>query len=96
MTKWRRGIPGDNKQYLASFKNRLGKRRTIKAFHARKNTIESQNEEESDDEYSEVDDCYYLVEGWYEVVENWPDFHSISVFEGEVTHYTSLPSPPED
>jgi len=96
MIEWIKGIPEDNRNYLASFVNRIGKRRTIKAFYARRFTIEGEGSEEANEEYHEDNDCYYLIEGWYEVIENWSDFSSIYVVEGDVSHYMIMPKPLED
>lgn len=86
--------PKTGDKVLASFVNKWGNRRTICAHYVPRFTVEAVTEQEYDDydEYHEESDTYYLCEGWYEKIENWPDFESVHVGEGEITHWMPVPS----
>lgn len=88
-------LPECGKKVLATYKNEYGKDRTICAMYAERHKIESTSNEDCDDEYSEELDNYFIKEGWYEVIENWPDYSSVVVHEGVVTHWMPLPDAPE-
>lgn len=77
---------------IATYKNRLGKRRLVMAMWAKKFTIPEDSEyDELDSDYSEEDDTYYVPEGWYELIDNWDNFSFIRISEGNVDYWTSLP-----
>lgn len=83
-------LPQIREMVLASLVNELGKRRVICAGYVPRFTIEAVTEEDND-EYHDESDTFYLCEGWYENIENWPDFESVHVGEGEVTHWMPVP-----
>ena len=45
-------------------------------------------------EYSEEDDDYFVNPGWYERIHNWDDYSAVGITD-EVTHWMTLPEPPE-
>jgi hypothetical protein len=92
-------LPEHGRKVLASFPNKLGKRRLIVAYHTERWKEEIhpwQDDEYETSEYCEAKDEYYLLEGWYECIENWPEYTSVVVCEGEITHWMPLPDPPEE
>ena len=87
--------PPANIPLLATYKNSLGKTRTIKAMWVPRFTHEGMNEfEDLDLDYSEDTDTYYWPEGWYECLDNWDDYSYILVYQGTPTDYQPLPTPP--
>jgi len=99
MSKWiatKNSLPESGKHVLTFYQNNLFENRTIKAFYAKRFSIESNNDLDANDEYDEETDNYYLIEGWYEVIENWPEYSSIFVSEHEVTYWQLLQDPPEN
>lgn len=101
MTGWIRvseHLPDTGKKVIASFTNSHGKRRTICAHYIARWTTPSDNfsDHELNHEYHEEKDEYFLCEGWYENIENWGDFSSVSVSEGDISHWMPLPPCPDD
>ena len=93
MSNWIAGKPKDSINYLATYINKSGEHIIIKAFYAHKFSVLNNNDYDAYDEYAEDYECYYLIEGWYEVIDNWPEYSSVYVINGEVTHYQPLPKP---
>jgi len=86
------------KSCLAFYRNRLGKRRLVKAFYAKKFEMEADiywDDGYEGCDYDEESDTYYVAEGWYEEIDNWDDLSFISITEGTVTHWMPLPVMPE-
>ena len=88
-------LPGNGVDVIAYYKNVHGYSVQIIGHYMRRWTEES-NCDECNDEYSEELDGYFLIEGWYERVNNWDDYDSITVHEGDVTHWMPLPMPPNE
>jgi len=88
-------MPEHGRKVLATYTNSYGKRRFIVGCHFERWTEEAGHEDECASEYCEKRDEYFALEGWYEQQDNWDDYASISVHEGEVTHWMPLPEPPE-
>ena len=86
-------MPEHGKPVLATYKNSHGKNRRVIAFYLGR-WEEEADCDECNDEYSERKDMYYLKEGWYEQIDNWGDYTSVTVHEGEVTHWMPLPECP--
>ena len=89
-------LPEHGRNVIATYLNSYGKHRIIVGHHVERWKAESDGEFDCDDEYSEEMDGYYLKEGWYEQVDNWSDFASVSVSEGEVSHWMPLPELPNE
>ena len=88
-------LPDSGKPVLANYLNSHGKSRTIRAHYLLAFTEEViEDTDECDCEYSELEDTYYLKEGWYELIDNWGDYSSVTVNEGEITHWQPLPAAP--
>lgn len=87
-------MPGSGVTVLACYRNSLGKWRQIRAQWVKAKNVESDPESEIG-EYDEETDTYYDPEGWYEAIDNWGDFTAVAVYEGEITHWMPLPSPPK-
>ena len=78
---------------LATYRDRAGKLRIIRAMYVRQFEIEA-NGDECDSEADETNDREYLKAGWYELIDNWGDYSSVHVCEGPVTHWMTLPALP--
>ena len=90
-------LPQHGKYVLATYTNALGKHRIIVGCHYERWKEECGGEDDEQCyEHSEEKDEYYLKEGWYEQQDNWDDYSSISVYQGVVTHWMPLPSPPKE
>lgn len=95
-------LPENNKKVIATYKNQMGKQRTIIASFIRKWTELAEDhfcdDLDLDDcgEYSEEKDNYFVPEGWYEQLDNWDTYASLPVDEGDVTHWMPLPEKPVD
>jgi hypothetical protein len=90
-------LPRSGMKVLAFYLNRMGKKRIIRAEYTYAKTEEA-GECDPDTqcvEYCEKSDTYFVSEGWYEVMDNWEEYGSIMVTEGEITHWQSLPEPPQ-
>jgi len=88
-------LPETGKKVIATFVNQSGKRRTICAHYIARWSVESDNNDDCHDEYSEEKDAYFYCEGWYENIENWGEYMAVHVCEGEITHWMPLPESPE-
>ena len=86
-------MPETGVNVLVTYINGCNKYRIVKAFYSEKHTRE-QNSEFVYGEFDDAGDRYYLLEGWHESIDNWDDFSSVEVTEGNVTHWSPLPSPP--
>ena len=78
---------------LATYRDRAGKLRIIRAMYVRQFEIEATGDE-CDSETDEANDREYLKAGWYELIDNWGDYSSVHVCEGPVTHWMALPALP--
>jgi len=79
---------------LATYQDRAGKLRIIRAMYVRQFEIEASGDE-CDSETNEENDLEYLKAGWYEMIDNWGEYSSVHVSEGPVTHWTPLPALPD-
>lgn len=87
--------PKTGKKVLVFYKNSEGVARIVTGFYATKFGIEVPPHDDCDDtDYDEDQDRCYLHEGWYEAIDNWGDFSSITLHEGEPTHWMPLPALP--
>ena len=90
------GYPDVGKPVFVYYTNKLGKGRTVKAFWAKKFTIEDMGDyRDMVGDYDEERDMYYLQEGWWEMVDNWDEWSHVEIDQGEPTHWMPLPEPPE-
>lgn len=88
-------LPESGKTVLATYQNRLGKLRRIRAQYIGPKTREHYTDyDELDGEYDETTDTYYWAAGWYECIDNWDDYSHVSVSEGNVTHWMPMPDAP--
>jgi hypothetical protein len=88
-------LPDSGKTVLATYLNRCGKPRRIRAQYVAAKTREQNfDNDELDAEYDEASDTYYWKAGWYECIDNWPDYSHVAVCEGDVTHWTLMPDAP--
>ena len=78
---------------LATYRDRAGKLRFIRAMYVRQYEVEATGDECSS-EINEADDVEYLKAGWLECIDNWGDYSSVYVCEGPVTHWMPLPAIP--
>jgi hypothetical protein len=83
----------DGKYCLATYQDRAGKLRIIRAMYVRQFEIEADGDE-CDGETNEENDRDYLKAGWYELIDNWGEYSSVHVSEGPVTHWMPLPAAP--
>jgi hypothetical protein len=83
----------DGKYCLATYQDRAGKLRIIRAMYVRQFEIEASGDE-CDSETNEANDMEYLKAGWYELIDNWGEYSSVHVSEGPVTHWMPLPAAP--
>jgi NTP pyrophosphatase (non-canonical NTP hydrolase) len=85
-------LPNSGKTVLATYLNRIGKLRRIRAQYIAPKTREQNVEhDELDGEYDEATDTYYWTAGWYECIDNWCDYSHVAVCEGSVTHWMPMP-----
>lgn len=90
-------VPDSGHTVLATYRNRLGKLRRIRAQYVAPKTREQNYDcDELEAEYDEERDAYYWKAGWYECIDNWSDYSHVAVCEGEVTHWTQMPPAPTD
>lgn len=90
-------MPATGKKVLATYLNCLGNRRIVIATWIKAKTQKSVwdwDDEESCDEYDEEAQEFYVKEGWYECIENHEEYGMFKIYEGEVTHWTTMPLPP--
>jgi hypothetical protein len=88
-------LPESGKTVLATYQNRLGKLRRIRAQYIAPKTREQNiDNDELDGEYDEATDTYYWNAGWYECIDNWGDYSHVAVCEGNVTHWMPMPDAP--
>lgn len=88
-------LPESGKTVLATYQNRLGKLRRIRAQYIGPKTREHYTDyDELDGEYDETTDTYYWAAGWYECIDNWDDYSHVAVSEGAVTHWMQMPDAP--
>jgi hypothetical protein len=90
-------LPDTSKKVLASYLNKLGKRRIVIANWVKAKTQKSVSDwdnEESCEEYDEDTQEFYVKEGWYECIENNEEYGMFKIYEGEVTHWTPMPLGP--
>jgi hypothetical protein len=78
---------------LATYRNRAGKLRIIRATYVRQFEVEATGDE-CDSEYNEADDREYLKAGWLERIDNWGEYSSVYVSKGPVTHWMPIPAAP--
>jgi hypothetical protein len=88
-------LPESGRPVLATYLNRCGKPRRIRAEWMAAKTLEVAPDDDSISEYDDDTDAFYLPQGWYEIIDNWDDFRTIVVTEGEVSHWMPLPAPPQ-
>lgn len=92
-------LPESGVTVLASYLNRGGKSRTVRAEWVAAKSVEV-NDEHADcgwfGDYDEEADCYWCPEGWYEAAETCPheDGHLSKISEA-VTHWMPMPAKPE-
>ncbi|WP_312517264.1 DUF551 domain-containing protein [Massilia sp.] len=81
---------------LATYRDRAGKLRIIRAKYVRQYEVEASGDEcgGQSTEYNEAYDTEYLKAGWLECIDNWGEYSSVYVCEGEVTHWRRLPPLP--
>lgn len=85
-----------NKKIIVTYKNALGKNRTVFAKYIEKFTEESTLDTECETDYCEEDDTFYLKEGWVELIDNWDEFSSVYFDSQNVpTHWMDIPPAPE-
>lgn len=86
-------MPHGGMNVIAFYLNKLGKKRTVRAFYAPRFTIEdhSDNGDGNEDSNEEHEGTVYLTEGWYEECDNADYFYRIS---DTVTHWRVFPPPP--
>ena len=91
-----RALPDTTKKVLATYLNKAGKRRIVIANWIQARTQKSPWDDQDIDiaEYDESSDECFLKEGWYECVENCEDYGMWWIYEGEVTHWMSMPPSP--
>lgn len=89
-------LPEHGVNVLVTYKNSMRRNRVIVGHRLERYRCESSCEDGENDEYCEEKDNYFLKEGWYEQQDNWGEYSSISVNEGEPTHWMPLPEPPEE
>jgi hypothetical protein len=91
-------LPDTSKKVLASYLNKLGKRRIVIAnwvkAKTQKSVLDWWDNEESCEEYDEDTQEFYVKEGWYECIENNEEYGMFKIYEGEVTHWTPMPLGP--
>ena len=88
-------LPENTESVLVTYLNSCGKRRAVKAFYAKRFSVEADINFECYDEYSEEHDMYFLKEGWYEEIDNWPDYTSVFIHEGKPDFWQPLPQMPK-
>ena len=88
-------LPASGITVLASYTNRCGNIRRIRAKWVAAKNVESTPDSDFV-EYDEETDTYYDPQGWYEQIDNWPDYSAVAVVEGEVTHWMPLPPAPQE
>ncbi|MFZ2736657.1 MAG: DUF551 domain-containing protein [Burkholderiaceae bacterium] len=88
-------MPTSGKIVLAFYRNINGKARIIRAHWIAAKTQEADSEQELF-EYDEEADAYFTPEGWYENINNWDDYSSVTVHEGQITHWMPLPDAPKE
>jgi hypothetical protein len=96
--RWRplsEGLPEKEKTVLATYLNRYGKRRRVRAVYVRQYEEEAGEYDELCVEYCEEKDEWYLKEGWYELIDNWDDYSSVAIVEGKVDYWLPIPIAPE-
>lgn len=85
------------KHVLAAYKNQSGKWRVVKAVRYEQfQCAQPMDCEGESAEYCEEKDEYFIPAGWYELIDNWDDFSSVSIYEGEPSHWRPLPAPPKN
>lgn len=89
-------LPDTTKKVLASYLNKLGKRRIVIANWVQARTQESAWDDEELDitEYDESSEEFFLKEGWYECIENNEEYGMYWIYEGVVTHWMPMPQSP--
>lgn len=87
-------LPDSSKNVLAYYQNSMGNSRRIRAAWIAAKTVESNLEDNDCDEYDDTTDAYYMKEGWYEQIDNWDEYSSVTVCEGDVTHWMPIPPAP--
>jgi hypothetical protein len=88
-----KGLPESGVNVLATYVNRAGKWRVVKAQWVAKSSEIATTEDENS-EYDEEKDDYFVPEGWYECIDNWDEYATFAITEGAVTHWRPLPRPP--
>lgn len=89
-------LPASGIIVLASYTNRCGNVRRIRAKWVAAKNVESTTPDSDFVEYDEETDTYYDPQGWYEQIDNLPDYSAVAVVEGEVTHWMPLPPAPQE
>ena len=89
-------LPVSSAPVLAHYKNRLGKSRRIRGRYIAPHTLESTGDDDCDLDWSDDRETAWIKSGWYECMDNWEDYGFVSVYEGEVTEWMPLPSPPQE
>ena len=91
-----RAMPDTTKKVLATYLNKLGKRRIVIAnwVQARTQKTQWEDEEFGISEYDESSDEFFLKEGWYECIENNEEYGMYWIYEGMVTHWAPMPLAP--
>lgn len=85
-----------NKKIFVTYKNALGKKRTVFAKYLDKFTEEATAGTDCETDYCEADDTFYCKEGWVELIDNWDEFSSVYFDSRNVpTHWMPLPPAPE-
>lgn len=84
-------LPENGKLVIAHHLNRIGKHRVIRAFYARRFTIEDNSDRDIGDGCEDHEGTTYINEGWYEENEHDEFYWFVSQ---PVTHWQPLPLHP--